>query len=219
MDMKENLERHESEEQMLAARMESRVIEGNIQILDEEERKKLREAVTRKGVNLEIFMGNIKERKTPGVGRNSRQAKEVELGLGGKERFIEYCQLMLSACVSGDKQKEAEGFVAKYYTEHTKDGYLHFNMKKDPLKNRLEAIISATHNMFELSAKVGEYEAQDFMVSEEFAISVRERVLRGWEKMGFDVNTLKQEVSRNDAEIVRTLPLGGFRKIVEYWVE
>ncbi len=202
----------------MAARIESRVIEGNSELISSEERKSLRASAERKGADMTIFVETKSSRLVRGVGRSSRQAKELEIAMGGKENFVEYCQKMLLVTVSEKRRGEAQGFVEAYVASHTKEGCLRFSKKKELLKNRLEAIIAATHSVLELSTKDDE-KAFKYMQSGELGISVRESVLRGWEKTKKVLVPLNREVPRLKNKTIRTLPVGGLKKIVEYWLD
>jgi len=218
--MVENIVSIETEDEKIAAMIERRVIVGEREVIDADTRLRLREETTKKGVELILFGGNRSERIKDGggEGRSSRQAKELEIALGGRQKMIDYCQKMLTDCVSEARREASKGFVARYYENHIdENGVLNFNRKKDLLKNRLEAIISATHSMFELIQKVSDEQALEYMVSNEFCISFRERELRGWEKAG-GLPPQEREVPRIQMEDIRTLPVAGLKKIVEYWL-
>ncbi|EKD53052.1 MAG: hypothetical protein ACD_61C00168G0003 [uncultured bacterium] len=219
--MKESIVSIETEAEKVAAKIESRVIDGRVEAIIPSEREQLREAIEAKGVNLAIFDKDVMERLRSikeEVGRTSRQAKELEVVLGGSRQFIDYCQEMLTMCVREDKRERAKGFVEKYVAEHTKDGYLHFGRGGDLMKNRLEAIISATNALFGVVAQYSDGEAERLMTEDDFVFSLRERVLRGWEKTQALLVLPEGEITRLNDDEIRTLPVGGLKNIIEYWL-
>lgn len=220
--MTEKLVSVETEGEKMGARIESKIIAGERVVIVPTDREKLRGALERKGVGLQLFDKEtlVRLKSVPeGIGRTSRQAKELETALGGEEQFVKYCQEILLMTVSEGRRDEANGFVENYVEGHTKEGYLRFGKKADLLKNRLEAIISLTHNLFGVIAEFNDGEAERVMNEDEFVICVREKVLRGWEKSEKVIVPVARDVPRREEEIIRTMPVGGLKKIIEYWVE
>ncbi len=225
--MTEKLVSVETEGEKMGARIESKIISGERVVIIPGDREKLRGALEHKGVDLQLFEVPTAVRLTEvpeGVEQESRQAKELEAILGGREQFIKYCQEILVETISEERRAGAEGFVSLYVEEHTKDGYLRFGKKKDRLKNRLEALISITHNLFRVASERNDEKAEKIMNGGEFVKCVRERVIRGWEKPKREDGRSKmnvpeeREVPRRDEKTIRTISVGGMMKIVEYWM-
>lgn len=212
-----------------ANQVEARIIDGRTDLLGEPERLWLAGMLDSRGVNLkslsadEVTVGELEIKSEScdtgkGVKTLTAQTAFVEKMLGGREKMAEVFQAMVGRTAKGSKKAEADGFVAKYFAEHDKDGLVTYDESGGLLKCRLEAFVSATHRLLLVLAQDSEDKSLACQ-SDKYALKfLRERVMRGWEKKKEaekPVVTLSPTILRSDEKIIRSLPIGGLEVILE----
>ena len=214
-----NVPEREQGVDLLAKKIESRIVDGKAELVSEPERRMLRSLVERSGTNLGVLSeGKTLDNEGQQVQALVAQGNKLERALGEREKLISFLSEVIEKTVSEERRGQVAGHVAAYFEiNESDDGRLViYDLNSgNLLDSRIVATVSATHRLLKILSANSEEESLKWQKDEQSSKFLRGRILKGWEKSGKVVLPRQIEVERSEGKLTRSLPVGGLGVIID----